>query len=89
MNDQQTNGQNKLDGDLIFGAALAFALVLNSAYRSVISRCSFCHKHLPLPYCSKKKAVFLSINEMTDGSNERSPLLQNGHANGQQEEPEA
>ena len=25
---------------------------------------------------------------MTDGSNERSPLLQNGHANGQQEEPE-
>lgn len=83
MNDQQT-GKTKLDGVLIFSAALAFALVLNSVGNI---------KMLFLPQtsatsCSKKQAVFLSINEMTDGSNERSPLLQNGHANGQQEEPE-
>ncbi len=32
--------------------------------------------------------MFLYISEMTNGSDERSPLLQNGHAAGQQDEPE-
>lgn len=36
----------------------------------------------------ERRKVVVYINAMTNGPDERSPLLQNGHAEGQQDEPE-
>lgn len=60
-----------------------------SCWRLLVGNLESSSPHnLFLPQSVENRTVLLCLSEMTSRSDERSPLLQNGHSESQQDEPE-